>query len=92
MSIPPPQSSTDGELFFLIFQGSGVLLARFERGHLGLAAPIPATLCQRQVNRFRVDLLHLMCKSRVQTGTPQLNDMVADLTDDHPGHPPAVCH
>ena len=35
----------------------------------------------------KVDLLHLMCRSRVQRGSPQLNNMLANLTDSHPGYP-----
>ena len=36
---------------------------------------------------MRVDLLHLMCRSHVQSGTPQLNDTFLSLTPKHPQQP-----
>ena len=39
---------------------------------------------------IRADLLHLMCRSHMQSDTPQLNDMLANLTNTHPGHPQAT--
>jgi len=36
------------------------------------------------------DLLHLMCRSHVQSGSPQLKDMLANATDNHLRHPPCI--
>ena len=55
---------------------------------LNLAALFTPAYCQLGVKSFTVDLLHLMCRSHVQSGSPQLNNMLANLTDDHLGHPP----
>ena len=34
-----------------------------------------------------VDLLHLMWRSHAQSGSPQLNDVLANLTNNDPRHP-----
>ena len=34
------------------------------------------------------DLLHLMCRSHLQSGSPQLKDVLANLTDNAPKHSP----
>ena len=57
---------------------------------LNLATPIPPTYCQLEVKSIGLDLLHLMCRSHVQNGSPQLNAMLANLIDNHPGHPHAA--
>ena len=64
------------------FDHCGVLPA-LHRVHLNLASLIPLIFGGRIIG---VNLLHLMCRIHAQGGSPQLNNMLANLTTNHLGH------
>ena len=63
------------------------------KGGISTFGPVRPTYCQLQVKSRRVDLLHLMCRSHVQSAPPhpppgpQLNAMLASMTKNCPKHP-----
>ena len=52
-----------------------------------LAGPIPPIYRELEVKSFKMDWLHLVCRSHVQSGSLELNDMLADLTNNYPRNP-----
>ena len=46
------------------------------------------SFCQLEVRSFGSDLLHFMWRGHVQSGPPQLKDMLVKSTDHQPSHPP----